>query len=393
LLAAVILFRLAAQGDWRGIPLLAVIVAAGFESSVWVGGIVFAASAATFGAFVVLTADGTRDRAAFLAKAATAAILALAISFPFLRDEYAATAARHVGMPIALRPFEVLGAMVMPVGLRHILDLPAFWLALMAIEFPAIYFAGATMMATALARRGMLRIERRLVVGLALFCSVSLCTSWLLVSTIANNDLGWRGVLPGILILTVFAAAGLSHWLATSPATAMAAIACVALGLPGGLQIIKDNATGLRAPSASILAQSPALWAAVRRYAAPDERVGNNPLFLADSVSWPVNISWALFANRRSCYAGWELARAYVALPKSELLRLEQVFERVFAGEGTPQEIQDLATRYDCRVVVVSATDGAWNRDPFAASPFYRLVDQQEGEWRIYRAVDRSAEP
>jgi hypothetical protein len=122
LLAAFILFRLAAPGGWRGIPLLAVVAGAGFESSVWVGGIVFAASAAAFGAFAVLTADGARDRAAFPVKAATAAILALAISFPFLRDEYAATAVRHLSMPIALRPYEVLGAMVMPVGLRHVLD-------------------------------------------------------------------------------------------------------------------------------------------------------------------------------------------------------------------------------------------------------------------------------
>jgi hypothetical protein len=82
-----------------------------------------------------------------------------------------------------------------------------------------------------------------------------------------------------------------------------------------------------------------------------------------------------------------------VALPKSELLHLEQVFERVFAGEGTPQEIQDLATRYDCRVVVVSASDGAWNHDPFAASPFYRLVEQKAEQWRIYRAVGKGPRP
>jgi len=125
----------------------------------------------------------------------------------------------------------------------------------------------------------------------------------------------------------------------------------------------------------------------VRRHAAPDERIGSNPLFLADSVRWPVNISWALFANRRSCFAGWNLARAYVSLREAEIDRINALFERVFAGEAQPQDVQELARRYDCRVVVVSARDGAWSRDPFATSTYYRLVEESESKWRIYRVV------
>jgi hypothetical protein len=159
------------------------------------------------------------------------------------------------------------------------------------------------------------------------------------------------------------------------------------LGLPGGLQVARENIVGIPASSAPLLAESRELWAAVRHYAAPDERVGNNPLYLSESVYWPVNISWALFANRRSCYAGWELARAFVALPTPEIQRLEAFFERVFAGDATAGDIEELARRYDCRVVAVVAGDRAWTHDPFAESPFYRLVDQEEGKWRIYRAV------
>ncbi len=388
-LAVVILSRLASPRSWRLVPLLAVIVAAAFESSTWVGGVIFAVSAVSIGVFLMLTADDTRNRSDFLAKAAVAAILAATISFPFLHDEYAATAARHVGLPIAFRPFEVLGSIV-PNGIRRILDLPAYWAILMAIEFPAIYFAGATAIIGALAGGGMPRAERRLVAGFALLCGASFGVAWLFVSTIANNDLGWRGVLPGLLVLTAFAAAGLSRWLGTAPATAMAAIACFALGVPDGLQIVEQNAVGTPMPSSAMLAQSTELWAAVRRHSAPGERVGNNPLFLADSVRWPVNISWALFANRRSCFAGWELARAYVALPQVDIDRINALFERVFAGDGSAQDVGELATRYDCRVIVVSASDGAWGRDPFAGSRYYHLVEENDGKWRIYRTVEKS---
>jgi hypothetical protein len=234
--------------------------------------------------------------------------------------------------------------------------------------------------------------ESPLIIGLAVVAGASLGIPWVCASTIANNDLGWRGVLPGILVLTVFAASGLSRWLATAPARAIAATACLALGLPGGLAIVADNAKGDQRPSAAALAETPELWRAVRRQTAPDERVANNPLFFSDSVRWPVNLSWALFAGRRSCFAGWNLARAFVPLPESGLDRLETLFDRVFAGDGSAQDVGELAADYDCRVVVLTARDGAWTRDPFAGNPQFRLVDEREGNWRIYRVVDTPPE-
>ncbi len=59
-------------------------------------------------------------------------------------------------------------------------------------------------------------------------------------------------------------------------------------------------------------------------------------------------------------------------------------FIRVFAGEGTTQDIDDLARKYGCEVVVVVPQDGAWNKDPFAASADFRLAESREGRWRIY---------
>jgi hypothetical protein len=384
--AALILPRLASPRGWPLVALLAVMVAAGFESSAWVGGVIFAAAALAIGSALLIIADDRQARLDLLLKAAAAAILVVIISLPFLRDEYAATAARHAGPPIAFRAFEVLGELV-PTPVRPALDLAAYWVILLAIQFPAIYFAGTLATARALIEKGTTPTEKRLIVGLPLLAGVSLIVPWLFASTIANNDLGWRGVLPSILVLTIFAAAGLARWLATAPALAIAAIALWALAVPGGLLIIKQNAVGLMAPSAATLAETPQLWAAVRRHTAPNERIANNPLFLADSVRWPVNISWALLANRRSCYAGWNLARAFVPLPEPEIDQIDALFKRVFAGDGTPEDIRDIAIRYDCHVVVVTPSDGAWRRDPFATSPHFRLVEEKPERWRIYRVV------
>jgi hypothetical protein len=381
-LAVLILWRL----SWPLVPLLAIVVAAGFESSAWVGGVVFGGCALAVGAALLVCREGREKRMELVVQAGTSALLALVLAYPFLRDEYLATAARQVGSPIGFHPYEVFGPLI-PQSLRRLLDLPAYWVILLTVALPAIYPAGVAAMVRGLADGDTIPGERRLIVPLALLSAASFGIPWLFASTIANNDLGWRGVLPGILILTIFAAAGLSRWLTTSRLCAMAAISCLALGIPGGLAIVADNATGHRLPSAAALAETPQMWAAVRHHTAPDERVANNPLLFFDSVQWPVNISWALFADRRSCFAGWNLARAFVPLPEAELDRLERLFDRIFAGDGSPEDIAEIATSYDCRVIVLTVRDGAWPRDPFADNPRFHLVDERPEKWRIYRVI------
>jgi hypothetical protein len=215
----------------------------------------------------------------------------------------------------------------------------------------------------------------------------SLVAAWLLVSTVGyNNDFGWRAVLPGVMVLTGLAAAGVSRWIAAPgrKLAVAAAFGLAALGMPGGLQLIRSNVVDPTGGRPALFALAPSMWAAVRKHATPDERVGNNPLFLQDVTPWPVNISWALMADRRSCYAGWELALAFVPLPEARRKEIDAQFIRVFAGDGTPDDVGDLATLYGCRVVVVSAEDGAWRRDPFAVSAHYRLAETEAGKWRIY---------
>ena len=133
-----------------------------------------------------------------------------------------------------------------------------------------------------------------------------------------------------------------------------------------------------------MFAQTPEMWAAVRRHAAPDERVANNPLFLQDLTPWPVNLSWALLSDRRSCFAGRELTLAYTALPRARREEIDAQFIRVFAGDASSQDIEELATRYDCRR---GGGDGAGRclaQGSVSTSALYRLVED-DARWRIYR--------
>jgi hypothetical protein len=163
-------------------------------------------------------------------------------------------------------------------------------------------------------------------------------------------------------------------------------VVAILLGLYEGVQLIHENATGRAGSFSNVFAKTPAMWEAVRKHSAPDDRVGNNPLFLQDATPWPVNLSWALLSKRRSCFAARELTLAYVPVPRLRQEEINAQFLRVFSGEGSADDVRDLATRYGCRVVVVTSQDGAWVSDPFAVSPYYRLAETKPDEWKIYTA-------
>jgi len=229
--------------------------------------------------------------------------------------------------------------------------------------------------------------EKLATAALACLAAAGLSASWLLASTLGdNNDLGLRAVLPAASVLIAAAAAGLML-LPRRAVIAATAIGGLILSLPDTAAMIRSNIDGTSTQDSAGFAQAPELWSAVRRYAAPTARVANNPLFLQDLTPWPANISWALLANRSSCFAGRELALALA--PLSDRLReaINAQFVRVFAGDGTLQDVSDMTRKYACDVAVVVPQDGAWNKDPFASSPDYRLAENRDGRWRIYVAV------
>jgi hypothetical protein len=398
ILALFFLGRLAVECSPLLLATLVLLAVAGYESSTWIGGVLFPVAAAMTGGMLLIEA-APRRRMSLLSWCTAAAILAICLAWPLLHDQFLATGTRAGGSPITFRPFQVLGT-AFPDGLRRILDVPAYWLLLLPIEFPAVYVTGAVSLWAYLRRRdpdgGGGDEKKQAAKTFALLAAASLVCAGLFASTIGNNnDLGWRAVLPGVIVLTVFAAVGLSRWIAVGARAAVAAaVAAWLLGLPDGLALVRENAAGILKPDGRVFAQTPEMWAAARRHAAPDERVASNPLFLQDLTPWPVNLSWALLSDRRSCFAGRELTLAYTALPRARREEIDAQFIRVFAGDASSGDIEELATRYDCRVVVVTAQDGAWRKGPFAASALYRLVED-DARWRIYRlaAVPKSAPP
>jgi hypothetical protein len=379
--------QLAQRRNGLGIATLGLLAAAGFESSTWIGGFAFA-GAGLIAVPMLLAHAGRKQAWPFLCALLVAGIVAVAFAAPVLLDQFVAAAARSAGSPISIAPHEVLGE-YFSAGVRRIVDLPGFWLIYLPLELPAIFVPGVVTLGALIASRDLDPERRRAVLAFAALAAASLAISWLLVSTLAdNNDLGWRAVLPGAMVLTVFAAVGLARWIAAPAyAAAAAAVAAILVGLPGGIELIHSDVAGRPAPDGKLFSQSPQMWVAVRRHARAEERIANNPQSFADTTPWPVDISWALLADRRSCYAGRELTLVYTSLPRLRQEEIDAQFIRIFSGEGTPGDVEDLATKYDCRLVVLTSADAAWTNDPFAASARFRQVEEKAGQWRIYRVM------
>ena len=378
ILACLLMLRVARGGGWLAMAALGVTAASSFESSIWVGGIGFAAIALCVGAWLFASLPDTR-RWGFLARAAGSASVTVALTLPFIVDDLHAVQARQVGSGIAFGFARVFGAGV-PAG--WVLNPAAFWLVLLPFSMPAVMPLGAASLWSR--RREAAGPARDLLLALGVAAGACLCVAWLFRSTIDNNDLGWRVVLPAMLVFTALAGCAIERlaagrrWLAGALALGVAV-----LGVPDTVRMVGEYARGQLPGDPAGYAASEPLWQAVRRHAGPLSRVASNPGAAGHATPWPVNIAWATLSDRPSCFAGWASVIAYGAIPKTKLFDIDTTFRRVFEGHAQPGDVSRLAKEEDCAVAALTPADGAWLQDPFRLSAEYRLVEAADA-WKIY---------
>jgi hypothetical protein len=380
-LALMLMTRVASLPATLVVIPLALMCAAGFESSTWIGGVVFAVACIPV-VPTLLAATDAKQRVAVFFKLLAAGVLTLVLAWPFLSVQLASAGMRQSAAPVVLRLPQILGPENGAPG--GLIDALAYWLLLLPVELPGVYLCGIVVAALLLWRVRLKWQPEATLLAVNTVCS--LVAAWLMVSTLAsNNDLSWRALLMASVGLIIFAAVGVSSWFASRRYLALSlAFGSFAIGLPETMLQIERNFSGDSDPSGKIFASMPSMWQAVREVSRKDERVASNPSSLSALTPWPVNIGWALLANRRSCYAGWELTQVYTAVPHLKLWTIDEEFKHVFAGTGSPADVHQLATTFDCDVAVVTKSDGAWQVDPFRDSADYQLVREHPDAWRIY---------
>ncbi|MBY0383279.1 MAG: hypothetical protein K2W78_15335 [Xanthobacteraceae bacterium] len=380
-----LLARLARRPRFLEALVLGLLAAASFESSTWIGGIVFPMAAILAAIpLLILTTD---NKAGFVRCVLIAGVLTVVLSVPFLIDQLRVSSLRASGLAIGLAPFGSLGD-DFPDRVRTLLDPVSYWVLTLPLELSASYIVGCW----ALVRywRNALGDRDRMALMIAASALIlwSLLVGAFFVSKLAhNNDLAWRGVLPASILLISFAAAGLgSSWRTLSRSARIATLALLLLAFEdtrGGL-----SSTLFQEPSstAQAFAKSADMWVAVRRHAGPTDRVANNPDYLEHVFPWPINASWAFWSNRRSCYANEDLVGPFSSFGSSKREATNQLFTSLFAGTATTTDVATIKSSFDCRFVVVTPEDGLWRNDAILLSGGYELVESSTA-WRIYRVA------
>jgi hypothetical protein len=367
ILTALLLATLAETPSLPTLLTLAALIATGFGSSAWVGGVVCALAAPSITLLLAARLPPPRSLT-FLLRAAAGAAIAILLVTPLLRDQSAASFARGA-LPLALAIYPVSPSS--PAWLNA-----ASFPMLLILEFPVAALLGGFAV-TRIPRRPTPLWQRSLLA----LAAAALLACFTLRSTIDNNDLGWRAILPTLLVLTPFAAAELRRQFARAPARAAALTLIPVLALSGTIPLLRENLRPVPSPDARSFAAAATLWSQLRPLIPPDARIATDPALDATLTLWPANIGWALLADRASCYAGWATGHPFTALPSGRLYAIDQQFRRIFDGAPTLADLAALPA-LSCRYALLTPASPAWTHDPFAAEP---LIASKPGAWRLYR--------
>ena len=111
------------------VPVLVFVTLAGFESSTWIGGLLFGLAAPLCGLMVLTTLERP-GRLRFIASCVAAGVATLGGAWPFLRDQLIATQLRGEALPIAFEPMGVFQDLFAE-DVTQIADIPGYWLILL----------------------------------------------------------------------------------------------------------------------------------------------------------------------------------------------------------------------------------------------------------------------
>lgn len=279
------------------------------------------------------------------------------------------------------------------VGMGWFMDLPGFWFVLLVMDFSIMYssFLIWTLLISSEEQERYVHIDRSLV---SIVLAPLFCVQFM-HSVILNNDLGWRMIIPSLLVIMVVTAALFSSQIGkstlTGRLTTITAFVFLMPSILAGAQFVylsdfQFRVQGPETLEGTAFSASPEMWKAVRQVTPSNEAVANNPLDFANVTYRPANISWATLSQRRNCATTLRLLRSYAAqLTPDQASEVYNFFVDAFRGEATEGQLRVMKEKYLCKTLVVTARDGLWNKPVLHNSPVYQLVSEKKGEWRIYR--------
>ncbi|MEM7019842.1 MAG: hypothetical protein AAF512_21210 [Pseudomonadota bacterium] len=411
----VLVFLLARMlvGTIQSVPhavLLACVVATGFGASVWVGGI----GLLLMSPLLLLTILSLRlpiERYFEIARFGLIALLTcivIALPLAIAMTSGPESLAKSFEWPFVFYTYTTLNEHGMGGTFGWSFHVVMFWLKLLPVTLGIIYLAGMFSLVT---RSGKYEDREEKIF---LILSIATVIGYLLVvqftkSAIKNNDLGWRSMLPPLMLLTVWGAVALTELAGVEKPSekwrlnrfidswrksiTVFIIVSLTLGIFSTFKTLHIPAPKYKRPSPAELEQrqdffkQPEMWAKVREYAAPTDLVQANPDAHRLLSTKPSMQPYSLLADRATpiLNTDYSYVFSYRYDPAQRKRQYEQV-RMAFSENSTKEAFLYLRDTLQIKVLLVNKLDGVWDSPVIDESLVYENVYAAE-DYKVYRAI------
>lgn len=363
------------------ILLLASLISAGFGMSAWVGGVSFLLCVTAIVMWQLVTASDRRSACRIMIIWMVTAAVSAFMAVPYLLSQIGA-AAGH-GRPVGISPWHVLA--FVPAG--SILNHVSYWVLFLPLQMGCVYIPFLFSI------RDQMRGNKDIAIPVILISFMCLIVSWLFESKIANNDLGWRAVIPALITMSAISGAGMSRaFLCNFMVSGQnilqrrSYILCImflAVSLPSGLWSLKINVIGDSILQKKLVEDD--YWRELRNVTPVSGRVLTFPDLYRSAESWSVNIGGGLLTQRKSCYLSHEYMRAFSgSWPHSFTDEADRRIHLFYGGLINQETMSFMHDKLHCKVIGITQNEKIWSRISGGDHkiPLYHVVKRGNG-WLI----------
>lgn len=387
---------------WQHAWLIGLTAAAGFGSSIWVGGIALLCIIP----FVLLMLKiSDTDCSKMFTPLLSALLICIVFSFPILTAITSGPAGVE-GLPLTIKVF--LSSLLtesnsFPQKVIHIF---LYWWQFLPLSFGIVYILGLL----AVLRYRPKNSEIRLFFILSVVVILGdLLFIQFIQSNIANNDFGWRTVLIPAMLLIIWGSVTLTELsdttnrcslLVISPRgkhifTALAWIG-ITLGMASTIVLLRwpEPVRQSGAPDQAFnelhqdFLKLSMAWQAINKHTGKSDLVQSNPDSPYNTVitPWSAPASLALLGNRATAYSEPESATVF-AFSYSEKQRQAHhlAVKAIFLPQPTLEALLYARDTLNIKALLVDHHDPCWASQAFEKSGLFSLVESHP-TYKIYRA-------
>ncbi|MDW7773265.1 MAG: hypothetical protein SCH71_10285 [Desulfobulbaceae bacterium] len=383
---------------WSHSPAVGLTAAAGFGTSVFVGGValVLALPALLF-ALWRLRLGYARMWVPLLLSVGICVLFALPVLSSLTSGP---SVASH--FPLALKPYIATGLFNQGSTIKLFGHIVLYWVQFLPLCLGIVYVLGVLALAAYSPRQTETRIFKAL--------SIAAILSYLLAvqfvqSVVMNNDFGWRSVLVPYMLLLIWAAVALAevprtlvNWRPTAVLVRWQHVLMplVWMGITVGL-LASFFAWHWPKPYSSPRPEKLALhqdffrqsqaWKAVRRHTAPGDLVQGNPATYAKVVTpWPAPMPLALFGDRPTAYTDPSSVNGFAhPYDKGQKAAQNKAVQALFVANPGAEALAHARDTLRIKALLIDRRDPVWPGKAIEDTGIYRLAEAGE-HFKIYLA-------